>query len=337
MDFDKILKAAKAAGITYAVFVTKHHDGFTLWPSKYAEIGTQERFGGRDFVKEFVLACRKNGIRVGLYYSPPDWYYEREYKSFSMGGKVYDMDHQPTVLPKKPADFEQKRRERIQNQVTELLTNYGKIDLIWFDGGHGEIPNAKVRELQPDIVINHRNGGGGDYGDSEGALPTKRFKGWFETCETCWPSRKWSYTEDAGWDTASDVITELVKLRAWGGNLIANVGPKSSGEIPTQALQAWKGMEKWMKYGRESVIGTNPGPWPQDVNTPVTTRKGVAYIHLLPGEDKTIVWVNAPKPKKMFLLKTKASVDFSYKDNTLTVSVPQKQRTDNVDVIKVIY
>jgi alpha-L-fucosidase len=170
------------------------------------------------------------------------------------------MDHKPTVLPKAPADFEQKRREHIQNQVKELLTNYGKIDLIWFDGGYGEMPNAKVRELQPGIVINRRNGDAGDYGDSEGALPQSRFHGWFETCETCWPNRKWSYTEKAGWDSASDVITELVKLRAWGGNLLANVGPKASGEIPQQARDAWKGMAKWMKYGRESVIGADGGP-----------------------------------------------------------------------------
>ncbi len=336
MDFDKILKAAKATGITYAVFVTRHHDGFAFWPSQYSEIGTKELFNGRDFVKEFVHACRKYKIRVGLYYSPPDWYYERKYKNFSWGKNVFDMDHKPTVLPQKPDDFEQKRCLHIQNQVTELLTNYGKIDMIWFDGGHGEISNARVRELQPGIVINRRNGKGGDYGDSEGALPQKRFSGWFETCETCWPSHKWSFSENAGWDTAADVITELVKLRAWGGNLLANVGPKASGEIPQQALNAWEGMAKWMKYGRESVIGADAGPWPTDVNTPVTTRKGVAYIHLLPGENETVVWKNAPKPKKMFLMKTKTPVEYTYRDNTLTVNVPLTERTDNVDVIKVV-
>lgn len=102
MNFDKMLKAAKAAGITYAVFVTKHHDGFTLWPSKYGEIGTKFKFGGRDFVKEFVTACRKYKIRVGLYYSPPDWYFERQYKNFSFHNKVQlDMEHNPTVLPKR--------------------------------------------------------------------------------------------------------------------------------------------------------------------------------------------------------------------------------------------
>jgi len=306
INFDKMLKAAKVAGITYAVFVTRHHDGFALWPSRYGDFGTKNHFDGRDFVKEFVTACRKNNIRVGLYFSPPDWYYGRKYKNFSFNSKqVLDMDHKPTVLPEKPADFEQKRCEYIQNQVTELLTNYGKIDLIWFDGGKGEIPNKVVRKLQPGIVINRRNGEIGDYGDSEGDLPQKRFQGWFETCETCWPSRKWSYVKNKKWDTAPEVITELVKLRAWGGNLLANVGPKASGEVPEQALSAWKEMAAWMKHSRESVIGANAGPWPDEVNTPVTIGKGVAYVHFLPGEKVEVVWKNAPKPKKAFLLRTK--------------------------------
>lgn len=336
IDFDKMLKAAKAAGVTYAVFVTKHHDGFALWPSKYGEIGTKYQFGGRDFVKEYVAACRKNKIRVGLYFSPPDWYYGRQYKSYSFSGKEkLDMDHKPTVLPAKPADFEQKRCEYIQNQVTELLTNYGKIDLIWFDGGGGEIPNKMVRKLQPGIVVNRRNGKDGDYGDSEGGLPQKRFQGWFETCETCWPSRKWAYTENAGWDTAPEVITELVKLRAWGGNLLANLGPKASGEVPEQALTAWKEMGEWMKFNRESVIGANAGPWPAEVNTPVTTAKGVAYVHFLPGEKAEVVWKNAPKPMKAFLLKSKKAVAFTYENGTLKLNIPENERTNNVDVVKI--
>lgn len=338
MDFDKMLKAAKAAGITYAVFVTKHHDGFTLWPSSYGEIGTKFQFAGRDFVKEFVTACRKYDIKVGLYYSPPDWYFERKYKNFSFNNKVQlNMDHQPTQLPKRTPEFEQSRISYIQHQVTELLTNYGKIDLIWFDGGKGEIPNAVVRALQPGIVINRRNGGQGDYGDSEGALPKKKFQGWFETCETSWPSDKWSYVENRSWDKAPDVITELVKLRAWGGNLLANLGPMASGEVPMQALTAWKEMASWMKHNRESVIGANAGPWPEDVNTPVTTNKGVAYIHFLPSDTSTVVWKNVPKPSKVFLLRTKQPVIFDYQEGVLEIKLPEKYRTQNVDVVKMIF
>jgi len=336
MNFNKMMKKAKAAGIVYAVLVTKHHDGFTLWPSKYGDLGTNQYFKGRDFVKEFVTACRKNNIKVGLYYSTPDWWFDRKYKNFAIRGNKVDMDHNFAEIPAKPADHDKKRVELVANHVTELLTNYGKIDLIWFDGGRGgEIPNSEVRRLQPGIVINRRNGGVGDYGDSEGKLPAERFSGWFETCETCWPSGKWSYSDKSGWDTAPMVITELVKLRAWGGNLLANVGPKGDGTVPEQALEAWSEMAKWMKHSSESVIGAGAGPWPGVVNTPITTRKDVAYVHFLPDSTKVVVWKKVAKPVSAVLLRNKKTVPFSYSaDSTLTISLDAKLRTNNVDVVK---
>lgn len=334
MDYDKMLGQAKAAGFTYAVMVTKHHDGFTLWPSKFGDIGTKQFLGGRDFVKEFTDACRKHGLKVGLYYSPPDWWFDRECKSFAMRGPALDMDHKPVKLPKRPADHDAKRKALVAGHVTELLTNYGKIDQIWFDGGHGEISTAEVRRLQPGIVVNRRNGGGGDYGDSEGKLPTKRFKGWFETCETCWPSNKWSYTEDAGWDTAPQVIEELVRLRAWGGNLLANLGPKGDGSVPEQALTAWADMADWMKHNRESVIGAGPGPFPESVNAPVTTAKGTAYVHFLPGFKDEVIWKHAPQPKKAVVLRTGSIVPFVYQNGELRINLPPDQRTNSVDVVK---
>ena len=336
MDYDKMLDQAQAAGFTYAVMVTKHHDGFTLWPSQIGDIGTKQFLGGRDFVKEYVAACRKHGLKVGLYYSPPDWWFDRKYRSFSMRGEALDMDHKPVKLPPKPADHDAKRKALVTAQVTELLSNYGKIDLLWFDGGHGEISNTEVRRLQPGIVINSRNGGGGDYGDTERKLPAKRFKGWFETCETCWPSKKWSYTEDAGWVTAPQVIEKLVGLRAWGGNLLANVGPLGDGSVPGQASAAWQEMADWMKHSRESVIGAGTGPFPEAVNAPVTTGKGVAYVHFLPGFRQTVVWKGAAIPKKVILLRTQEPVSFRYEDGTLRLTVPESARTHNDDVVKVI-
>jgi alpha-L-fucosidase len=334
VNYDDMLARAKAAGFTYAVFVTKHHDGFTLWPSEFGDLGTTQLFAGRDFVKEFVAACRKHGLKVGLYYSPPDWWFDRKYKSFSYDKQVLDMDHQPTKLPPRPKDHDAKRAELVRAQVRELLTRYGQVDLLWFDGGSGEIPNSEVRKLQPGIVINLRNGSGGDYGDTEGTLPTKRFKGWFETCETCWPAGKWSYTEDWGWDTAPEVIEKLVRLRAWGGNLLANVGPKGDGSVPEQALSAWKEMAEWMAHSRESVIGTISGPWPESVNAPVTRRPGIAYVHFLPSFRGEVVWKNAPKPARAVLLRTKESVSFRYEDGTLYLSLPADRRTKTVDVVK---
>jgi alpha-L-fucosidase len=334
VDYDAQLARAKAAGFTYAVMVTKHHDGFTLWPSRHGDLGTTQFLGGRDFVKEFTDACRKHGLKVGLYYSPPDWWFDRQYKSFAMRGPALGMDHEPVKVPPKPADHDAKRKALVAGQVTELLSNYGKIDLIWFDGGKGEIPNTEVRRLQPGIVINRRNGGGGDYGDSEGKLPAKRFSGWFETCETCWPAGKWSYTEEWGWDSAPEVLEKLVRLRAWGGNLLANVGPKGDGSLPPQAEAAWQEMAAWMKHSRESVIGAGPGPFPQGVNVPVTTRKDAAYLHFLPSSDAEAVWTGVPKPVRATLLRNGQELAFTHVDRTLRIALPKELRTPSVDVVK---
>ena len=334
VDYDAQLALAKAAGFTYAVMVTKHHDGFTLWPSAHGDLGTKQFLGGRDFVKEFTAACRKHGLKVGLYYSPPDWWFDRDYKSFAYRGPVLGMDHQPRTLPKRPADHDAKRKALVAGQVTELLSNYGKIDLIWFDGGKGEIPNTEVRRLQPGIVVNRRNGGGGDYGDSEGKLPDKRFSGWFETCETCWPAGKWSYTEEYGWDSAPEVLEKLVRLRAWGGNLLANVGPKGDGSLPPQAVAAWQEMADWMKHSREAVIGAGPGPFPLGVNVPVTTTKDRAYLHFLPSGAAEAVWTGAPEPLRATLLRTGQQLPFTHLDGTLRVVLPPELRTSSVDVVR---
>jgi len=351
MDYDSLLAAAKAAGVTYAVMVTKHHDGFTLWPSAYGDLGTKFSFGGRDFVKEFTDACHKHGLRIGLYYSPPDWWFDRKYKTFSYTTPTLDMDHNPVKLERAPKEHEPKRRELVRGHLTELLSHYGKIDLLWFDGGKGEMKNEEIRAMSPGIVINKRNGGRGDYGDSEGSLPAYRFKGWFETCATCWPSRKWSYTETYGFDDAPMVLTKLVLLRAWGGNLLANVGPKGDGSLPEQALTCWKEMANWMQHSRESVIGTQSGPWPNDANLPITTTKDAAYIHFLPefpAEAKKIlrplpartdelVWKNTRKPSKATLLRTGADVSFQYDNGTLRIKLPAELRTKSVDVVKITW
>lgn len=363
VDYDKMLAEAKAAGFAYAVMVAKHHDGFTLWPSAFGDMGTAKTFGGRDFVKEFVTACRKHGLKAGLYYSPPDWRFDRRYRSFAWAGPAVGMDHEPVTLPPKPAGHDAERAAQVRGQVGELLTRYGKIDLIWFDGGHGEISNDVVRKMQPGIVINNRNGAG-DYGDSESSLPSKRFGNmWFETCIPCWPKREWSYAKGYGGYDAPTTLAMLVMLRAWGGNLLANVGPKGDGALPDGTSACWAEMAAWMKHSRESVTGVIPGPWPEKANMPVTRANGVAYIHFLPkiaekttgvpsdvpdwktmrrqlpcypwdSWSDTAVWKDAPLPERAILLRTGEAIPFRHENGTLTVSIPAHLRTGVVDVVK---
>lgn len=336
---EKWVKQAKEAGFRYVVFTTKHHDGYTMWPSKYSNFGVGQKMGGRDLVKEVVDACHKNQLKVGLYFSPPDWYFDRKYRSFgNANGKYYDMHHNLVDnLPNRPAGHDKKRREMTCDQVRELLTNYGKIDIMWFDGGCGEISNDEVRRLQPGIIVNRRNGELGDFGDSEGTLPTERFNGWFECNDPCWPSRWWSYSTSDRMDTGNEVIEKLVIMRAWGGNFLANVGPMADGSMPLEALAAWKEINKWMKHSGESVYDITGGGFPEKANQPVTLKgDNIMYLHAFPNWHKSLVVKEVLKrPMRTVLLRTGEEIRFEYKDNTLTVHIPPYKRTRQVNTVKV--
>lgn len=337
---EAMVAKAKKAGFKYFVFTTKHHDGYTMWPSEYSTFGVKQKLGGRDLVKEFVDACHKHGVKTGLYYSPPDWLFDAPYKNWDYSGKtILDIHHQPMErLPEKPAGHDQARREMVANQMRELLTRYGRIDLFWLDGGSGEISNDEIRQLQPGIVINRRNGEPGDYGDSEGALPSRRFVGWFETCDPCWPSRWWTYSTSDRMDTGADVIEKLVILRAWGGNFLANVGPCPDGSLPEEALETWDEMEGWMKHSGESVYDVTGGDFPEKANQPTTLKKGIVYVHAFPNFHKTIVLKGmSSSPQQALLLRTGETVPFSYREGEIHINIPPEKRSRMVDTIKLVW
>lgn len=337
---EEIVVNAKKTGFKYLVFTTKHHDGYTLWPSKYGNLGVKQKMKGRDLVKEFTDACHRHGIKVGLYYSPPDWYFDAPYINWDYSGKtVLDINHQViSRLPAKPVGHDQKRRAMVAYQMRELLTQYGKIDLVWFDGGSGEITNNEIRRLQPGIVINRRNGEPGDYGDSEGALPTKRFTGWFETNDPCWPSRWWSYSASDRMDSGADVIEKLIILRAWGGNFLANIGPCADGSIPDEASQAWKEIENWIAHSGESVYNVTGGSFPEKDNQPTTLKKDIVYVHAFPNFHKKIILKDIKSsPKRALLLRTGVPVPFSFIHGEVHIQIPPSMRSRMVDTVKLIW
>jgi len=337
---EDIVSKAKKAGFKYIVFTTKHHDGYTMWPSEYSTLGVKQKLNGRDLVKEFTDACQKNDIKVGFYYSPPDWLFDAKYKNWDFSKKkILDMDHHEIDrLPEKPAGHDQARKKMVANQVRELLTQYGKIDLFWFDGGSGEISNTEVRKLQPGIVINRRNGEPGDYGDSEGALPTKRFTGWFETCDPCWPSRWWTYSTSDRMDTGADVVEKLVILRAWGGNYLANIGPRADGSLPKEALEAWKEIGDWMKHSGESIYDVTGGDFPKKANQPTTLKGNVIYVHAFPNFHAKIILKDIKSsPKQAILLRTGEKIPFSYTKGEIHLQIPAAKRSRMVDTVKFIW
>ena len=254
------------------------------------------------------------------------------------GGKPVGLRHEPLdKVPPKPAGHDAARREMAANQVRELLTRYGKIDVMWFDGGQREISNEEIRRLQPGIVINRRNGELGDFGDSEGVLPTHRPQGWFECNDPCWPSRWWSYSCSDRMDSGADVIEKLVVMRAWGGNFLANVGPGPDGAMPPEALAAWKEMAAWMRHSGESVHDVTGGGFPETANQPVTVRgDGTLYVHAFPNFHKAITVRDLPKrPVRATLLRTGDAIPFTYDNATLTLQIPPRLRSRMVDTVRV--
>lgn len=259
-DPEPWIAAAARAGFTYAVFVAMHHDGYTLWPSAHSDLGVHSHLGGRDLVAPFVEACRRHGLKVGLYLSPPDWRLDRDVMSFnypSMGGldrsrpvegaPFFDQDHRPRPAPEVPPGHRERARAAFHGRIQEILTRYGDIDLLWLDGGvHDNAARDLALRLQPHLVINSRSCDG-HFGSSECHLPETRPEGWFEAV-LCWqscstvtprgvPVDVWGYLASETYKSAGWALDAERRLRDWGCKLLLNVGPRPDGEMPPVVYQ----------------------------------------------------------------------------------------------------
>ncbi len=343
-DADKWIKAAKEAGFTYAVLTTRHHDGYAMWPSQYGDLHIGLYTDGVDLVRPFVDACRKHGLKVGLYFSPRNWRMDRGYRSYrsqsdgTPENPHFDADFQPTTVKAEDEEFVRRYRKLNRGQITELLTNYGKIDILWFDGGKAYMTREEIRALQPGILMNNRSEIPADYDASfEGShLPETRPGGWWEACQTAVGS--WAYQTglDQYATPAADILSTFIKLRAWGGNYLINFAPRADGTMPDVYYQRMKEIGHWMdKYG-DSVIGTEGGPYPEQCNVPVTTKGQVWYLHALPEfTQQTIVLAGVPEPMNVKIMASNRYLAYTYDDTRLEIELPAKYRTQMPDVIRV--
>jgi len=351
------LQAAKDAGFTYAVLTTKHCDGYAIWPSKYG-LSTKMNMGGRDLLKPYVEACRKVGMKVGFYYTPWDWHYP--------GNPAAPVRLKGIAVPDtNPANVQKNYEKYLAftlRQLKELLTQYGKIDVLWFDSmswtGQTDFYNQQVyawiRSLQPDIVINDRWHAAinpdnpketlafGDFQTPfECRLPDYKLNGWWENCDI-WtvPSDHsdagWGYEIDGKFHDWSWFFNRLATARSMGGNLLLNVGPNPDGDMhPNFYKHTWK-LKKWMDICKESVIGVDPSPGREWSNVLITTRPGVWYLHVLP-EFKATVMVKLPVfPQSVTLMQSEKTISYSYQDGILAITIPKELRTEMDDVIKIV-
>lgn len=266
-NFDKMIQAAAECGHTYAVLTTRHHEGFALWPSDYGDFNTKNYHGGADFVRMFVDACRKYDIKAGLYYSPPDWYHNRNYMSFYYGGEnpnfpdrpYFDFHHHPIEkLPEKPEGWELREAEYVSGQIRELLKRYGKIDILWFDGSIPMYDKAitmdEIRQLQPSIVMTSRMNRRGDFQVFERSLPERKPDLPWEHCTT-WTEFCWGYCEQClhTYRTAQWAVDLYDKVCFWGGNLLLNVAPDNFCELPEISYKTYADMKELLVKRNKKV------------------------------------------------------------------------------------
>lgn len=269
-------RQAKAAGMKYAVLTTKHHEGFCMFDSQYTDYKCTNTPAGRDLVKEYVEAFRAEGLRVGFYYSLIDWHHP----DFPID-KLHPRRNDPDAMEKNKTRDMHKYAEYMRNQVTELLTNYGQIDILWFDfsyegdkNGVGPYALGKVaedweaeeliataRKLQPNIIIDNRTRIKQDLWTPEQFQPkewvrdeeTGELVTW-EACQTF--SGSWGYYRDEmTWKSPEMLVQMLINTVSIGGNLLMNVGPTARGYFDYRAEAALKVYADWMKYNSRSIYG----------------------------------------------------------------------------------
>lgn len=292
-------KQAKAAGMKYAVITAKHHEGFCLWDSKYTDFKVTNTPYKKDALKEFVDAMRAEGLRVGFYYSLLDWHHPD-----------FPVDSRHPLRDDKEARAEKrelkKYQQYIKDQLTELLTQYGKIDELFVDYSYPG-PDGKgakewdsegivqlIRKLQPTIILNDRldldnTDWGWDSKTPEQFMPRKWLtvdgkKVPWETCQTF--SGSWGYYRDENtWKSTAQLLTMLIESVSKGGNLLLNVGPNGRGYIDDRASERLASMGHWMDYNNRSIYGCTQAP--EEFKTPANclmtynpeTKR--LYIHVL--------------------------------------------------------
>lgn len=333
---DEWLYAAKKAGFTYAVLTTRHHDGFALWPSKFGGWNTNNYLHGRNLVGEFVQACRKYGIRVGLYYSPPDWYFNRDYMSYLIytakknNPMLPDLDanYDPVKLPNQAALHAHNRlyADYVNGQLEELLTEFGKIDLLWLDGSMPDgfvFPLEKIRALQPGIVVNHRMHGTGDFETCEVTETAVRPKKWWEFC-TQWPSRGWAYLKNVPYRSLGEITSEFVRTLAWGGNYLLDIGPMADGTFPPEAKAALSEFTQWHTQNREGLTQVLPLAENERCSVPAVAKDNCRYLYLLPGQTASCVEFSGnQRVVSARFLDNGVEVDCKTEENVCVCTLPQ--------------
>ncbi len=338
------VKMAKSAGMKYIVITSKHHDGFCLWDSRYTDFDIGSTPYQKDLLEPLAEACKREGIKLCFYHSIMDW-------------------HHPDYLPRRNweterstegADFDQ-YIQYMKKQLKELLTNYGDIGVLWFDGewentwtsDYGEDLYQYVRSLQPNILVNNRVSVGrsgmegmtedgqfaGDFGTPEQQIPDTGIPGvdW-ETCMTM--NNHWGYNKlDQDFKSSKDLLQKLADIASKGGNFLLNIGPKADGTFPKESIERLRDIGHWMDANSESIYGTTASPF-NNIPWGRCTQKAMAqstrlFLHVFdwPQDNKLLLEGIVNEPIRAFILSDEDEDELPIRKTAggIEISVPYNE------------
>jgi alpha-L-fucosidase len=348
---------ARLAGQEYMVFTTKHHDGFCMFDSAYTDYKITNTPYGKDIVAQLAKACDQDGMPLGLYYSPPDMHHPDFRDTTKPASENWNGE---PWRPEWPIYL-----QYMQLQLTELLTRYGPVALIWFDGLHHQekYDGARVLEmihrLQPATLVNDRIGVDGDYETPEQFIPTaiptkgivltgidpkvseklkntvprpEDFRLW-ETCMTI--NNTWAYNKnDHDYKSAQMLIRSLVEVASRGGNFLLNVGPQPDGQIQPEFQERLRAIGEWLTLNGDSIYGTTYGPIQGLTGMRTTAKDKSIYVHVfdwsaptceIPGFEGRVLSAR--------LLADGRPLTFRQSEGKLQIDVPAQAPDPNVSVI----
>jgi alpha-L-fucosidase len=318
-------KLAKTAGMKYMV-TTKHHEGFCNFDTKLTDYCAPKQGPGRDLVREYVDAARAEGLRVGFYYSLMDWHHPD-------GARCA----QDEVARRRFVDY-------THGLIREILTNYGKVDVLWYDvawrldaqGWESERMNAMVFQLQPEIIVNNRNKLQGDFSTPEQKIVAETNGRAWESCMTL--NDSWGYQRaDDNWKSSRTVIRNLIQCAGGGGNYLLNIGPKADGSIPEESTQILTEVGGWLNANGRTIYESELCQVRRSTYASFTRAGNTLYmhVHFWPGEYVALSGLRT-RVKSAHLVNGGAEVKFTRDDfQTKLIGLPEKAPDSPVTTIAI--